>query len=269
MHKTWEIGSEFDWWDGLAVTSSASSLLPKTYELFSTGTSVLLSIRDHIKPNAERLRLHLPSFFCMHVANKLKKVFDLCWYRDLPTESAPDFNTLEPLPGDLVLAVNLFGIRQGDSWQEWLSCHHDIVLIEDHTHDPFSPWTRQSNAHYAMASLRKTLPIPDGAIIWSPQNLELPKPVMKESFGASQKLTAMLLKRAYNNGGNISKEAYRNLQIQGENLLSQETSNTASSFTTNILHCLNLPELRRKREANIQFFLDLSLTVAHPDWQPL
>ena len=75
-----------------------------------------------------------------------------------------------------MLAVNFFGIRKGKAWQDWLSQHKDIILIEDHTHDPFSTWAQQSTAHYAMASLRKTLPIPDGAILWSPQKMSLPKP---------------------------------------------------------------------------------------------
>ncbi|MBR8839655.1 MAG: DegT/DnrJ/EryC1/StrS aminotransferase family protein [Stigonema ocellatum SAG 48.90 = DSM 106950] len=269
MEKRWEIGSEFDWWDGLTTSFPSSTLLPKYYELFSTGTSVLLSLHHHIKPNGERLRLHLPSFFCMHVAANLQIVFDLCWYRDLPTEPTPDFNSLHPLPGDCVLAVNLFGVREGNSWRDWLTHHDDILLIEDHTHDPFSPWSKESTAHYAMASLRKTLPIPDGAIIWSPQNLELPKPSSSKSCGADQKLTAMLLKRAYMNGANISKETYRILQIQGEEQLSHETNAGASTFTTNILNTLKISELRQRREANIRQFLRLNLAINHADWTPL
>ncbi|OKH53220.1 hypothetical protein NIES2101_11565 [Calothrix sp. HK-06] len=257
MQKIWEVGSEFDWKDELVAPSVPSQWFPENYQLFATGTSVLLSIHHHLRPNGERLRLHLPSFFCMHVANKLKNAFDLCWYRDLPTEPTPDFDTLQPSPGDLVLAVNIYGIRKADSWQEWLSKQDNIILIEDHSHDPFSSWARQSTAHYAMASLRKTLPIPDGAIIWSPQNLDLPQPSPNESFGAYQKLGAMLMKRIYINGINISKDAYRDLQVKGEENLSQEINASASSLTANILPYLNILELRQKREANIKLFISL------------
>lgn len=269
MEEHWEVGSEFDWSNDATILTGAGTLLPETYELFSTGRSVLLSIQHLLNSNQRRLRLHLPSFFCMDVAVDLKTVFDLYWYQDLPTEQAPNFNSLHPLPGDLVLAVNFFGVRAGKVWQDWLRQHNDIILIEDHTHDPFSPWAQQSTASYAMASLRKTLPIPDGAIIWSPQNMPLPQPSTAISSGADQKLAAMLLKRAYLKGANISKDAYRLLQIQGEQYLSTETNCTASIFTSNILNCLNISELRQKREANIQQFIQLCLAKTHSNWKPL
>lgn len=269
MNERWEVGSEFDWSNDAIAPAGSVSLLPETYELFSTGRSILLSIQRLLNGDQGRLRLHLPSFFCMDVAADLKTVFDLCWYRDLPIEQAPDFNSLRPLPGDLVLAVNFFGVREGKVWQDWLCQHDDIILIEDHTHDPFSPWAQQSTAHYAMASLRKTLPIPDGAIIWSPQKMKLPQPSSSVSSGAYQKLAAMLLKRAYLSGANISKDAYRLLQVQGEQCLSAETNSTALSFTYNILSCLNISELRQQREVNIQHFLQLTLAEPHTSWMPI
>lgn len=269
MNKLWEVGSEFDWSDNMTTSSALLNVLPKTYELFATARSVLFSIHHLLTSHQRRLQLHLPSFFCMETTAQLQTVFDICWYRDLPTEPTPDFNTLCPAPGDVVLAVNLFGIRIGSPWRDWLYHHQDITLIEDHTHDPFSLWAQQSTAHYAMASLRKTLPIPDGAIIWSPQTLELPKPYSSESFGAAQKLTAMLLKQAYLNGAKISKDAYRLLQIQGEKQLGDEINAAASSFTINILQCLNISELRKKREDNIRKFLQLILTEIHHGWKPL
>lgn len=269
IEQRWEIGSEFDWSDDLITTFGGESWLPDRYELFATGTSILLSIHRLLPPNQKRFRLHLPSFFCMEVAAKLKTVFDISWYRDLPTETSPDFSSLRPSAGDLVLAVNLFGVHFSSAWQDWFYQHDDIILIEDHSHDPFSPWAKQSNAHYAMASLRKTLPIPDGAIIWSPQKLELPKPSSSESRGASQKLTAMILKQVYLKGATISKDVYRFLQVQAEKQLSSETHAAVSTFTCNILNCLNISKFRQQRELNIRHFLQLSSTVIHADWKPM
>lgn len=269
IKERWEVGSEFDWSDQLATPLRGENLLPKIYQLFATGSSILLSLPAILQPNSKRLKLHLPSFFCMDVAAKLRTVFDLCWYRDLPTELAPDFNSLHPSSGDLVLAVNLFGVREGSVWQDWFSHHDDIVLIEDHSHDPFSLWAKRSTACYCLASLRKTLPIPDGAIIWSPQNRELPKPSLTESLGASQKLAAMLLKRAYLNGANILKDTYRLLQYQGERQLSSEAYAVASGFTSSVLECLNISKFRQQREANIRQFIQFSLTSPHSNWKPL
>jgi hypothetical protein len=271
MKKLWEVGSEFDWSDEFLISEKSQNVvfIPEFHELFSTGTSVLLSLQRLLNVGKNKLRLHLPSFFCMDIVPRLKEVFEIAWYRDLPTEGAPDFNSLHPLPGDLVLAVNFFGIRQGKVWQDWLSQHDDIILIEDHTHDPFSVWAQQSTAHYAMASLRKTLPLPDGAIVWSPQKMPLPKPASPPPYGAYQKLSAMLLKRAYISGMEISKDAYRQLQIEGEEQLYTEIDSAASSFTTNILKSLDIPRLRQHRERNISRFLKLILAEEILDIVPL
>jgi hypothetical protein len=269
MKEEWELGSEFDWSNEFLMASKTNNFLPKLYELFSTGTACLISLNNLLNQNQGRqLRLHLPSFSCMDFATKLKKYFEICWYRDLPTQESPDFNSLNTCPGDLVLAVNLFGVRQRKCWQDWLSKHNEIILIEDHSHDPFSSWAQQSNAHYAIASLRKTLPIPNGGIIWSPQNIKLPK-ASSESPASCKKLTAMLLKRAYISGANISKDIYRRLEIESEEELDCETNYAASTFTSNILNCLNIKEFRRKREKNVKQFLAWISITNHPNWTPL
>lgn len=265
----WEVGSEFHWSDDALAQSSSETLFPETYELFSTGTGVLFSIERLLKPDGSRLRLHLPTYFCIEVAQKMSRIFDLCWYRDLPTEAIPDFNTLNPLPGDLVLAVNLFGVKEGKPWQDWLTQQENIILIEDHSHDPFSLWAQQTTAHYAMASLRKTLPIPDGAMIWSGRKMELSRPSQSESPAATQKLTAMLLKRAYLMGADISKDSYRILQMEGEENLLNDGERAISHLTKNILFSLKITEMRKRREANIRKFLELVLKNPNDYWQPI
>ncbi|PMB51371.1 hypothetical protein CEN39_15610 [Fischerella thermalis CCMEE 5201] len=270
MHKRWEVGSEFNWSSKFVMGTASKNLLPKTYELFSTATACLLSLENLFNQNQERrLRLHVPSFLCMHFVAKLKNVFDICWYRDLPTQKMPEFHSLNALPGDLVLAINLFGVRQGKIWQDWLFQHDDIILIEDHTHDPFSSWAQQSKAHYAIASLRKTLPVPNGGLIWSPQNMKLPKASFSESPSSSKKLTAMLLKQAYLSGASIPKDMYRRLEIESEEELDCETNYAASTFTSNILDYLNIAEFRRCREKNVKHFLNWSLIENHRYWKPL
>jgi dTDP-4-amino-4,6-dideoxygalactose transaminase len=269
MEKRWEVGSEFDWSNSAIAGSTVPNMFPDRHELFSTATGILLSIHQLLKAGKAPVRVHLPSLFCMHVASHIQKVAEICWYRDLPTEPTPDFDSLRPHPGDLVVAVNLFGIRQQKPWQDWLQHHQDVVLIEDHTHDPFSNWAEQSTAHYAIASLRKTLPIPDGAIVWSPQGIELPKPSLAQPWGTYYKLMAMLLKRAFLDGAEISKDTYRLLQTQGEKYLSDETDAGVSIFTREILNCLNISELRQRREANIKQFIELISRTENPDWKPL
>lgn len=273
MTARWEVGSEFDWSDAAISPlsrSTAEAIFPATYVLFSTATGILLSVERLLRKNdRDRLRLHLPTYFCMEVAAKMSQVFELCWYRDLPTQSSPDFDTLHALPGDLVLAVNLFGVRTGGVWQDWQSQHQDIILIEDHSHDPFSVWAQQTTADYAIASLRKTLPIPDGATIWSGKNKQLPQPSQPESPAVVQKLTAMLLKRAYLLGADISKHSYRILQIEGEEHLINDGDRSVSALTKNILGSLRVAEMRQQRERNIRDFLQMLPKADRADFCPL
>ncbi|MEG4441356.1 DegT/DnrJ/EryC1/StrS aminotransferase family protein [Microcoleus sp. AT9_B5] len=271
MIARWEVGSEFHWSDdALTPPSSSENLFPENYELFSTATGILLAIERFLKGSREgRLRLHLPTYYCMEVAAKISKNFELCWYRDLPAEPVPDFNSLRPLPGDLVLAVNLFGVKEGKPWQDWLSQNQDIILIEDHSHDPFSLWAQHTTAHFAMASLRKTLPIPDGAMIWSGQKMELPRPSKPESPAAAQKLTAMLLKRSYLMGADISKDSYRSLQMEGEEHLINDGDRSISTLTNNVLLSLKISEMRQQRATNVKDFLDMLLKNQQESYQPL
>ncbi|MGB7251809.1 MAG: hypothetical protein WBC73_22930 [Phormidesmis sp.] len=270
MMQRWEVGSEFDWSNEFVSSSGSDSLWPQSYELFATGMASLLSLKQKIEsPQDRRVRLHLPSFFCMEAAAKLAKEFDIGWYKDVPTQRQPDFDSLKADANDLVLAVNLFGIRTQKVWIDWQQQRRDITLIEDHSHDPFSAWARRSTADYAMASLRKTLPIPDGAIMWSPQNHELPTSSRIESNGASKRLTAMLLKRAYLSGGAVSKEAYRQLEIESQDDLDDVSKDTISAFSAGILKSLDVADFRRRRADNIRHFIALWLCDRHPDWTPL
>lgn len=270
MKQLWEVGSEFDWSNDFISPMGAKVNLPSHYELFATGCASLFGLEKILnKKRNERLRLHLPCFFCMEAAEKLSKAFDINWYRDLPTEKYPDFDTLNASPGDLVLAVNLFGIKSEEVWQDWLKKNDNVILVEDHTHDPFSSWALHSQADYAMASLRKTLPIPDGAIIWSGKNLPLPKASQAESDGAYKRLSAMLLKRAYLNGKNVLKDTYRQLEIESQYTLNDVRNDKISAFSANVLSSLDVNRFRKRREANIRHFLNLSLSEQNQNWQPL
>ncbi|MGO8862468.1 MAG: DegT/DnrJ/EryC1/StrS aminotransferase family protein [Acidimicrobiales bacterium] len=232
-------------------------VFPPEHTLFSTGRAALLTLGRLLKLKRGRRVCHLPSYFCPEVSAALESEFDLAWYRDLPNEQAPDLATLRPVPGDVVLAVNLFGMRDRTVWDDWRGDHGEIILVEDHTHDPLSLWAQRSTADYAFASLRKTLPIPDGAVVWSPRALILPKPMSPPPASAQDKLASMVLKRAYLRGADVPKEAYRKLQRESEQALTREIDSAASAFTSTILCVLDIAGLRHSREANARLFLSI------------
>lgn len=185
----------------------------------------------------------MPTYFCMGVAEFLAQRTPIAWYRHLPGGTGPDFGTLRPRDGDVVLAQNLFGCEDGAPWDAWTFAHPGVTVIEDHSHDPFSTWACASTASYAVASLRKTLPVPDGALLWSPRGLDLPEPSGPPSEGASLKLAAMLLKGAWVDGRPVPKEHFRRLQVAGEGRL-LGSAGPASAVTAALLPILDIAGVR-------------------------
>lgn len=268
--QRWEVGSDFDWSEQILMSSPTSFWMPNHYQLFSTTTASLLALKPLLQKQSQpRLRIHVPSFYCMSLVGKLKTAFEVHWYQDLPTTFTPDFNSLKVLPGDLVIAVNLFGIKNQQPWLDWQQQHENNILIEDHTHDPFSNWAKNSTADYAVASLHKTLPISDGGIFWSPRNLPLTKPFGKESPGAYKRLTSMILKHTYLRGLAVNKDDYLQLSIEGQNELDDENNSVVSAFTKNVLSFLNIEKYRQQRASNISKFIQLNIQNPSLYWQPL
>jgi hypothetical protein len=134
-----------------------------------------------------------------------------------------------------VLAVNYFGVRDGQPWLQWRASN-DCFLLEDHSQDPFSLWSCTSRSDYAFASLRKTLPIPDGALLWSPRGLPLPEGQSKgegDWDGSALKMAAMMCKAIYlqGEGSPELKPYFRNLQFEGEQRLRSSRISSISPYS--------------------------------------
>lgn len=216
--------------------------------------------------------LWLPSFFCPEVARSCREVATVREYHDDCRWPAPRWSTLSPGPRDLVLAVNYFGVRSSEPWSEWRK-KTPCVLVEDHTQDPFSTWALHSTAEYAVCSIRKTLSVPDGAILWSPLNLALPPASTGRDWnGSALKAAAMWYKREYL-AGNLSPEhktRFRELQLEGEHLLGASSCSAISPMSEAILSS-GVPHLwREQRIENARTLLGaLHLENAEPayrDW---
>jgi hypothetical protein len=182
-------------------------------------------------------------------------------YEDDPRWPHPKWKSLNPAIEDVVLSVNYFGVRNGKVWQEWRKENPYIILFEDHTHDPFSDWALTSEADYAFASIRKTFPVPDGAILWSPKGHSLPAESRNINWTASAlKLAAMILKKEYlmssNNVATV-KDAFRKFQVAGEDMLSESSSLNLSPWSRFLLKQGFPEKWRHKREKNVRQFLDL------------
>jgi len=214
----WEHGSEFHW----PLPSSGDTGVPCPWSedpsFLGSGRDAFRFLIAHgIQAHAWR-RLWVPSYMCQHVVETLTNTGIKCMlYEDAPDQAAPKAQTLSLESGDALLAVNYFGLRDASALDA--IDMKGASLIVDHTHDLLSSWAFDSKADYAIASLRKTLPTPDGGVLWSPKAHALPSPpalTQERAMAARAKWKAMRLKAHYLAGELVSKSDFRALASEGE-----------------------------------------------------
>lgn len=233
---------------------------------FATGRAALIALcRNWIRahPNA---RLFVPEYFCSEVVSSLCVAnVPIEFYADDPRLSGPELDRLPVSRWDMVLAVNYFGIRSAAQWTAWRDVTPSIALIEDHTHDPQSRWAMSSRADFAFASLRKTIPVPDGAIAWSPRGLPMPEAtVPTSSVASSLKLAAMTYKRRYLESAETRPElkaAFLELQKRGEEMFSELNGEAISAWSLDFVSHGMPTAWRRRRERNVRSLLKCAPSV--------
>lgn len=252
MTGPFEHGSELHWLDFEPCPE------PPQHPWSSHETTLYSSGRDALRAllgsgpglGLDWRRLWVPSYFCQEVVEAVASSgLELVTYRDTPL--APGWPAGEALrPGDVVLWVNTFGLRLPPDW----SPPTGVTLVEDHTHDPWSPAALRSRADYCLASLRKTLPLADGAPLWSPAGRSLPPaptPSETRSLAVASKLSGMLLKSLYLDGHAVEKGRFRELAIKGEESIASGQPAPSSSLSRELLTCMPVRRWRKERRTYV------------------
>lgn len=213
-----EYGSDFHYIDSCDNVGMKISDYITSANYYADGRQTLI----HLYKSQGWERLWVPEYFCYDVITSLKEAgLEIVFYSDLPGYT-DDSYTLESiqkkgrfLHTDAVLRVNYFGLRTYRSSENLPVA----AVIEDHTHDLIGDWACKSTADWCIASLRKTLPIPEGGILWSPKGLKLPEaPASSEKNEdiASIRWNAMELKARYLVGDDTEKSAFRPSYVDTE-----------------------------------------------------
>lgn len=247
--ERWEVGSDFHLLELPWTASSPAPWGEHSHALFGAGRDPVIAIA---RAHAVR-RLWVPSYFCQDVLASWQAAgARLQVYADAPTDDPSDQLALEP--GDAVLATAYFGLRPPVRFEA-----EGVVVIEDHTHDPFARAAWESRADYCIASLRKTLPVPDGAVAWSPCGypIEPPSPADERRTRALlDRLTSMALKARYLRGESVTKETFRTCAVRGEQALALGAPSRCSDFTAALLQEFPFDAWRRARAANHRAFVE-------------
>lgn len=257
--KSMEIGGEFHW-NGLPQEPFLR--WPDPYLFLALGREAVLALWREKRNENTGKTLFVPDYFCPDVCKFwTDNGIIIRQYEDDPRYNHPKWETLTPAHGDFVLAVNYFGVRNGVVWKEWHKRNPQILLIEDHSHDPFSTWAKTSSSDYAFASIRKIFSSPDGAVLWSPRRHSLPPEPENQNWpGSALKLAGMIWKKEYFDNNKIDpaiKDSFRKFQIEGEKLLSEGKSLSISPWSRCLLLNGYPEKWRAQREENVRLLLKL------------
>ena len=208
-----------------------------TKRIYASGRHAFSALIEH---NMWK-RIWIPAYFCYDVISHIKQLnIDIKLYNDFPNN--PNINIiLESLPfqeGDVLLRVNYFGIGQTSHPLDLT-----VPIIEDHTLGLTSDWAQNSTADWCVASLRKSMPIAIGGMIWSPKHHNLPpiKEVTKEVLElVDKRYKAMSLKTAYLNNIFHQKDIFRNLYLETEEQIEKLQVSGGDDRTIDILTHLNI-----------------------------
>ena len=200
-----EFGSDFHLIDlSCSGASHLTDIFPDAVLLADGRQCIVALIRQY-----RWKRIWMPDYFCYDVIASIQQqtAIEVLFYEDSPLFEA----IVETLPfeeGDVLLRMNYFGARNLRSNQN-IPC----PVIEDHSHDPLGIWALHSDADWCISSIRKTLPLPEGGMMWSPKGhkllIHLERSAENEQIAAIR-WDGMEKKAAYLRGENISKDEFRN-----------------------------------------------------------
>lgn len=121
-------------------------------------------------------RIWMPAYFCYEVIGYIRSTgIEVMLYDDYPLNEDDDI-VVRSLPfkeGDVLFRTDYFGLRK---WRT--NKDINVPVIEDHTHGLITDWSIRSDADWCIASLRKSLPVAAGGMLWSPKGKQLPNNIM-------------------------------------------------------------------------------------------
>jgi len=253
--KIWENGSDFHY---ISEYSGSSATPWKDSAVFYySGRQSLLSLLESLKLKRSLGKIWLPAYYCEQVIEFLPG-FSFQYY-DCDPLTCIGLTSNELSSDDLIILNCYFGIKlpeksEIDNWR-----NKGVLIIEDHSQDPYSPLSMTSQADYCFASLRKTLPLPDGGVLWSPMNATLPQIPSTIPPVSAKRVAAMLAKKSYLDCEWSDKSIFREWYIEAEFEFDTQILMQMSAYSQDTLQNFDVDRWRRVRAINyLKFYEYLS-----------
>ena len=240
--------------------------------LFASGSDALARLVTWGARERWWRRVWLPSYYCPDVPAALMAAavpeVELCSYPDATLGAGAEVSGIPVRPGDAVVIANQLGVRARPDTASIVA--RGAVVVEDHSHDLASDWALTSTADFAFASLRKTLPIPDGGAVWSPRELQLPpEPAIDAEAGDADRLARALAGRlaaAMTARAGASGSSNDRLRFRALARIAAEPGGTAAHRGISPLSRALLPQMptqawRERRRANVAILAEAVAAV--------
>ena len=243
----WELGSDFDL--TLEAGTGKYPWTERPYSLWGSGRDAIRGLLEWGARTQAWRRVLMPSYFCQDVVAAALRSMDVHLYPWSPLDDHHE--PVTALSGDVVFVPAMFGRPPA------VDVLGSVPIIEDHSHDLLATWALASRAEYAIASMRKTLPLPDGGVVWSPRGLEIPSaPEMTPHHAATiaQRLSAMVLKHHYLAGDDIAKQIFRDAMVESEQRMASGPITGISPFSQARMPTLPAEQWRSRRAENLAAF---------------
>lgn len=208
-----EFGSDFHLIEDFGTGLSLLDIYQKKNPIFfASGRQCLLAIAGQHKWR----RMWVPQYFCYDVVRAIEATgIEVAYYLDFPGYSEnQSIDDIRFKSGDALLRVNYFGGRLPR-----LERQIPVPVIEDHSHSLLGSWALSSDSDWCIASLRKSLPLAEGGMLWSPKGLSLEALPLMSDWNvqlAMSRWSAMAMKRDYLCGKFSNKEMFRDIFIKTE-----------------------------------------------------
>lgn len=244
-----EFGSDFHMCDYPKGEGRTLSDILSEAVWYYDGRQALEAVCEHIGVK----RLWMPSYYCH---SSIAGIRNTCFYNCNPFSNPDDiWDKIDLQAGDAVLRMNYFGLY-GKPGTVFLPA--GCRIIEDHSHDLTGEWAKDSDAEWCFASIRKTMPVAEGGVLWSPKGLKLPEsPSVTQAAlqNSARRYAAMSLKADYLKGVDICKDRFLAVFGETEDMLDRMPLSDMSRTSKLIVSELDMVEWNRRKRENYHRFV--------------
>lgn len=245
------IGGEFEL---IHHTRRINHLSLNEFYIYSSGRAALYNILIYLIEEGVRNHIYLPDYICDSVYNTCQKAgFQFSFY-SVNDDLTTNINRIKTLNnGDVILFVNYFGIVDNQQVIAQLKRKiPNIIVILDNVQAAYK-MKGDTEADFSFASLRKSFPLPDGAVV-ATERKGLRQYDQRAKF-PEYKIAASILKN-YRKHGYYNDDIYLELYRKGEDLVTNDIGKAPSKFTIENWPKIDINRMAYLRKKNTKVILE-------------